>query len=169
MDKSASWLDWRAGEAPGTAAAQPPAVPASCDGLGAVVLDPIRALLSSAIATEASGIAAHPESRYDVYGRFDIQRDTSAEERLATQRASMAAGGLTATDSATAGALQASLVSAISDVAAGSLHALNMETWLPGTARRAFEADRMAVGYAIQLVTEAGRCAGAPTSAHTPP
>jgi RHS repeat-associated protein len=162
VETTAGWEATAAASA-GTAATQPPAPPASCDALGASALDPLASLLASSISDEQAELAANPGQSYDEYGQFAIDDATAAQRALATLRASLAAGGLTAADPATAATIEGTLSDVAGEAAAASLQTTYTAIVLtvPGPARNAFEADRTAATYALRLAAEAGRCSQA--------
>jgi hypothetical protein len=147
----------------GTAATRPPPAPTSCSALGVAALDPLSALLESSNSDERAELAANPGQPYDEYGQFAIDDVTSVQQTIATLRASLLASGLTAADPPTAVAMQHALDDVVTGTAAASLQTTYTAIVLtvPGPARNAFEADRTAGSYALQLAAEAGRCATA--------
>jgi hypothetical protein len=110
LDKDTSWWDWTKGVAPGSAAAAPPAVPSSCSEIGPQVLDPLDALLASAIASEQASIAANP-GPYNGYGQYDINAANNNRQVIAALRSQLSTSGLTAADPATALAIETALPS----------------------------------------------------------
>jgi hypothetical protein len=159
LDKYANddaWWDWRKGVAPETAAPKPPPVPDDC--IGASALDPLSALVSSAIGYEQAEIAAYPGEAYLEYSQVDLDIATEQRDVVASLRASLAASGLTAADAATATSIQNALVPFATKVAFGSQEAVYTATDLRGPARNAFEADVTAVDYARDLLEKVGRC-----------
>jgi hypothetical protein len=158
LDKYADWWNWAGGIQPGTAAPAAPPVPTTCAGLVPAVLDPFARWISIANAAESSEIAQNPTSNFLEYAQFDIASGTQAGTTIATLRASMTASGLTGADAATALAIEDAMGQVYSNLATGAIWALDTQAWIPGDARRAYEADSTAADYARALAALAGSC-----------